>query len=374
MDGAYKGLVMKKRLKVLINPFGGQGKAKEIYDTQVRPIFEAAKCSMDVQYTEYQGHAMDVAKQVDLQAYDAMVMVSGDGVIHEVINGLLSRPDARQVMRQLSLGVIPGGTGNALSICMLGEQRGFDPIYAAVQVIKGRPLALDICSVAYDDHCYYSFLSQNYGITSYADLGTEHLRWMGDGRTVLGLLKEIMSGTTYGMEAAVDIAMTSKETIQRHYDTAHDSATWVEVNENDDAMTIPALTDPVPEEWTKIDGKISFFLASKTPYLARGMLSHPCALPNDGLLDLLLVRGAHGFLKQLAVFDKVDKGAHLDSKIVEYYKIRAFRLTPKPNPGQDAFVAIDGEHAPLKPFQVQVHPRLASVLSLQPTFINSHLD
>jgi hypothetical protein len=38
-----------KRLKVLINPFGGQGKAKLIFERQVKPIFEAAKCFVDVQ-------------------------------------------------------------------------------------------------------------------------------------------------------------------------------------------------------------------------------------------------------------------------------------------------------------------------------------
>lgn len=122
--------------------------------------------------TEYQGHAIQIAQDLDLEAYDTIVTVSGDGVIHEVINGLLQRPSGGL----LPIGVIPGGTGNALSICLLGEQAGFDPTAAALQIIKGRPLALDLCSVTFDDHRYFSFLSQNYGITSYADLGTENMR------------------------------------------------------------------------------------------------------------------------------------------------------------------------------------------------------
>ena len=63
--------------------------------------------------------------------------MSGDGVIHEVINVFLQRPDAREAIRKLPLGVIPGGTGNALSVSMLGEKAGFDPQYTALQVIKG---------------------------------------------------------------------------------------------------------------------------------------------------------------------------------------------------------------------------------------------
>ena len=34
-------------------------------------------------------------------------------------------------------GPIPGGTGNALSVSLLGEKAGFDPQYTALQVIKG---------------------------------------------------------------------------------------------------------------------------------------------------------------------------------------------------------------------------------------------
>ncbi|KAI8340473.1 ATP-NAD kinase-like domain-containing protein [Chlamydoabsidia padenii] len=366
MAGAYKDMVMKKRLKVLINPFSGQGKAKQIYETQVRSLFEAAKCQVDVQYTEYQGEATQIALELDIEAYDAIVTISGDGVIHEVINGLLQRSSADL----LPLGVIPAGTGNALSICLLGEQAGFDPTTAALQIIKGRPLALDLCSITYDDHRYFSFLSQNYGITAYADLATEHLRWMGDGRTVVGLMKEILSGKTYGMEAAIQIVETNKEKIQQQYETAHETSTWTSLL-SDRSDTLPALDEPIPDDWTLIHGDISFFLASKTPYLARGMLSHPYALPNDGLLDLLLVRGNYGVAKHMDVFNKVQKGNHLDSDIVEYYKIKAFRLTPKPAPGQKAYLAIDGEHAPLKPFQVQVHPRLIPVLSLSHTFIHT---
>jgi sphingosine kinase len=87
--------------------------------------------------TERQGHGVDIAKEIDIEAFDSIVTVSGDGVIHEVINGFLQRPDAREAIRKLPLGVIPGGTGNALSVSLLGEKAGFDPQYTALQVIKG---------------------------------------------------------------------------------------------------------------------------------------------------------------------------------------------------------------------------------------------
>lgn len=45
-----------------------------------------------------------------------------------------------------------------------------------------------------------------------------------------------------------------------------------------------------------------------------------------------------------------------------YYKCEAFRLTPLSKRG---YISIDGESIPHEPFQVEVHPRLARILSLE---------
>ncbi|KAI8580262.1 hypothetical protein K450DRAFT_237640 [Umbelopsis ramanniana AG] len=369
MSQVYKDVQQGKRLKVLINPFGGQGKAKHIFETQVKPVFEAAKCAMDVQFTERQGHGIDIAKEIDINAFDSIVTVSGDGVIHEVINGFLQRPDAREAIRKLPLGVIPGGTGNALSISMLGEKSGFDPQYTALQVIKGKPMAFDLCSVTYDDKRYFSFLSQNYGITAYADLATEHMRWMGDTRTIIGLLQQIFGGKSYSMEAAFDIVKSDKTSIAEDYPVEYDRSdqqTAIDDSRGGQVVdSIPPLSEPVPKGWTVVNDDICVFLTSKVPWLARGMLTHPYCMPNDGLIDLMLIKKGASIGDKLSVFDTVDKGTHVKSKIVDYYKVKAFRLTPvTKDPKQKNYVAIDGEHAPPKPFQVEVHRSLGAVLSL----------
>jgi len=64
--------------------------------------------------TEYGKHAVDIAHKVDLDQVDALIVVSGDGVLHEVVNGLLTRPDWEQA-RRLPVGIIPAGSGNAFA-------------------------------------------------------------------------------------------------------------------------------------------------------------------------------------------------------------------------------------------------------------------
>ncbi|KAI9496652.1 ATP-NAD kinase-like domain-containing protein [Zychaea mexicana] len=303
MGHVYEGIPVGRRLKVLVNPFSGQGHAKKIFKEKVSPVFESAQCKVDYQETEYQGHAVEIARELDIDAYDAIVTVSGDGIIHEAINGFSQRPDARAALKKVPLGVIPGGTGNALSICMLGEKLGFDPIHTARQIIKGKNMSFDLCSVTYDDHQYISFLSHNYGITSYADLATENMRWMGDTRTIVGLLQQIFKGESYQLEAAVQIVEANKDKIKSNFP----SATQIPDSGDNGPIqdTIPALTEPVPEDWTVIKGDVSLFLTSKTPWLARGMLSHPCAEPNDGLLDLFLVRSNHSLFSKLDMFGRI---------------------------------------------------------------------
>ena len=53
-------------------------------------------------------------------------------------------------------------------------------------------MKLDICSVQQGQNRIMSFMSQAIGLMADIDLGTEHLRWMGDARFMFGYLREGM--------------------------------------------------------------------------------------------------------------------------------------------------------------------------------------
>lgn len=118
---------------VVINPFGGSGRARKLWDSTVLPIFQAAGTSFEVIcawaaistelgqlaylynfycssiVTTHGGHGIQIGQTIDINAFEVLVCVSGDGVVHEVINGLGRRPDAGAVLRQLSIASIPAG-------------------------------------------------------------------------------------------------------------------------------------------------------------------------------------------------------------------------------------------------------------------------
>ncbi|KAG0197617.1 hypothetical protein BGX28_008870 [Mortierella sp. GBA30] len=164
-----------RRVLLLVNPRGGVGWAKTISDTVVKPMLLHSGLVVKEQYTEYGRHAVDIAYKVNLEDIDTLLVVSGDGVLHEVINGLLSRPDW-DYARRLPIGIIPAGSGNAIATS-LGTRNTF---VATLAAIRGRTTKLDIFSVSQRDRPrIYSMLLFSWGMMADADIESNKYRWLG---------------------------------------------------------------------------------------------------------------------------------------------------------------------------------------------------
>lgn len=84
-------------------------------------MLRAAKCDIDAQPTEHANHAFDIGANINPDDYDAVVLVSGDGLPYEFINGVKSRiKDAQSVLEALPVAQIGAGTSNALACNVLG--------------------------------------------------------------------------------------------------------------------------------------------------------------------------------------------------------------------------------------------------------------
>ncbi len=82
------------------------------------PLF-ASVTQDDVQTdTNRGGHAYDIAKELPL-SYDAIVSVSGDGLIHEIMNGFAHHEHPMKAFA-IPIAPIPTGSGNGLALNLLG--------------------------------------------------------------------------------------------------------------------------------------------------------------------------------------------------------------------------------------------------------------
>jgi diacylglycerol kinase family enzyme len=59
--------------------------ARQTFVRHVRPILEAAGFHLDIRETKGPGHATDIVKEAELQIFDAVVAVGGDGTIFEIL-------------------------------------------------------------------------------------------------------------------------------------------------------------------------------------------------------------------------------------------------------------------------------------------------
>lgn len=98
---------MSKTLLVL-NPIAGHGAALKMFP-QVEQALRDAGMSFDVAHTRAPLHAVDLAQNAPAQGYERIIAIGGDGIVHEVLNGLLRASDEGET---IALGIIPLGTGN----------------------------------------------------------------------------------------------------------------------------------------------------------------------------------------------------------------------------------------------------------------------
>ena len=98
---------------MLINPRSGPGKALSIFDKSVAPLLDQASIRYDVVVTSRSNHARDlICGEEDLAGrWTDIVIVSGDGLLFEMLQGIFRRADWQEVVRKVRIGIVAGGSG-----------------------------------------------------------------------------------------------------------------------------------------------------------------------------------------------------------------------------------------------------------------------
>ncbi|GHV56129.1 diacylglycerol kinase catalytic subunit [Bacteroidia bacterium] len=128
---------------IVINPKSG----KKALRKQINYLFQVLRDNQIVfesRFTQYAGHAMELAREFAENAVKNILVVGGDGTFNEVINGIFT---ARNVdTKQMKIALIPHGTGNDW-----GRFWGLTRNYKqAIDVfLKGNTQAIDIGQVKF---------------------------------------------------------------------------------------------------------------------------------------------------------------------------------------------------------------------------------
>lgn len=104
-----------RKVLILLNPKSGSGKAREMFQKNVAPVFIEAEVQFELHITKYANYAREFVRSHDIYSWRSIVVVGGDGIYYEVINGLFERPDWQEAFDSVPIGIIPCGSGNGLA-------------------------------------------------------------------------------------------------------------------------------------------------------------------------------------------------------------------------------------------------------------------
>lgn len=252
---------------VIVNPAAGRGDVHKSIP-QLHQLLRRAGLDYQLVQTDFPGQATQLARQAG-HSFDTVVGVGGDGIMNEIINGVVDTPAA--------IGLVPAGTGNDLART-LGIPLDIEKSIAVLQRGKLAPLDLgkDI------DGYFAGILGLGFpsDVMIHANTSTSFLR----GSTAI----------TASIVQVVNKMSPYRVTIQ--------------MDNHELATTIMGL----------------FIL--NTRFTGGGVQVAPRARHDDGMLDVVIMREM-GKLEFLNLLPKAYKGKHLAHPQVDYYLTRKIKVT-----------------------------------------------
>eukprot|EP00040_Diaphanoeca_grandis_P033664 m.206604 g.206604 ORF g.206604 m.206604 type:complete len:663 (-) comp32958_c0_seq2:95-2083(-) len=180
-----------KRLRTYVNPVSGNRKGLKTLAKLV-PLFELANVELSVVKTQHGKHAEELAQTDDLEEYDGVLLISGDGMVNEVMNGIMSREDKYRP----PIGLIPCGSTNTICYTVIGND---DYITCALRIIFGSESNMDLGKLDRDDQppSYFAFLSHGF----FGDVmrHSESLRTFGSMRYTISGTLMLLRGRSYNI-------------------------------------------------------------------------------------------------------------------------------------------------------------------------------
>ncbi|XVE87943.1 hypothetical protein DITRI_Ditri19aG0029200 [Diplodiscus trichospermus] len=338
-----------KRLLIFVNPFGGKKSATKILSQDVKPYLEDADIQITVIETKHQLHAKEVAKTLDLSKYDGIVCVSGDGILVEVVNGLLEREDWSGAVK-MPIGMVPAGTGNGMVKSLL-DSAG-EPCTASnaiLAVIRGHKRPVDVATILQGETRFFSVLMLSWGLIADIDIESEKYRWMGSARIDFYALQRILHLRHYNGRVAFVPAPGFED--YGEPTSYHGEVTSEKNPTQEESLKIRRhgyLGSDVKLEsmhWRTVRGPFVLIWLQNVPWGSEDFMAAPNAKFSDGYFDLIVVKDLPK-LALLSLMSKMNDGSHIKSPYVVYLKVKAFVLEPGPrveDPMKEGIIDSDGE-------------------------------
>ena len=299
-----------KRMHIIVNPFAGKRKGKEISNLISSDLDESNITSV-IYSTENIGHAEEIVSTISFEKGDALMSVGGDGTLSEIITGLLKRDDS--FYETIPVSIVPSGSGNSQANDMQIE----DYRDAVQRVVDGRLRKMDVGKVTYLDEeekkIRFSHNLVGWGLGVDANILAEKMRFLGPIRYDLGSLLSIIRGKVRNARCYIDGNL--------------------------------------------IDSSFILLLIQNTKTGGDRLTLAPMAHVDDGKMDLGVIYHISRF-QVLKLFNQLKaSGSHVWNPNVEYYRFKHLRIETE----EPTAINVDGENLGTTPLEIEVMPSALKV-------------
>ena len=269
---------------IIYNPNANLGGAKGYLDTFC-DILKAKGVEYTIHETARRGHATEITREIIAGGAKYIVIMGGDGTVHEVVNGYREGDN-------VVFGIIPAGTGNDVAT-MLNIPAGLENVEAAAaNILEKNIRAVDLIAA---ENGKQSVLFFSYGIAAAMILDMQNFKKKNKLSYYRALLKNVFRFKPCVYEVTVD-GNTRKY-------------------------------------------KADFCAVHNCIHAGGGMHLIDSAVMDDGLLELFIVEN-RGFIRRIFNFISIlRKKIHLQPN-VQILKVKDATITPAVN----NLCCIDGEN------------------------------
>lgn len=291
-----------KKIWFIINPISGK-KKKDFLAERIKEVFSADKFDVQIKYTEYAGHGVELAAAAVRDGVNIVAAVGGDGTINEVASQLVNSNTV--------FAIVPLGSGNGLahhiSIPM-------DAGKALQTIVKNadNPDPIDVCTI--NDRYFFSVAGVGYDAKVAYDFNHGNQRGFG------GYLK-----------------YSVKDYFTYKYDTYLIDCDGVEM-----------------------ERKAFFITFANSSQWGYDVKIQPHASVKDGLLDLCIAKKPQaltlGFMVGSLLLNRIDH-----RNLIEYMQCRKLKIKLKD--GGKMFWHVDGDsEEPIDEIQIELLPHSLKVI------------
>jgi YegS/Rv2252/BmrU family lipid kinase len=305
------------RWLVVVNPNAGSRKGEKDWP-KISRLLNDHSIIHEAVFTENRNHAIDLTANAIEEGFRKVLVVGGDGTLNEVVNGIFKQKNCP--CNDITLGMIPVGTGNDW-----GRMYALPKKYRkAIEVIKkGHVFTQDIGHILYDStegqqERYFVNVS-GMGYDALVALKTNRMKDKGRGGTLAYLLN-IFTGLFQYRNTYFNVKVDDKEVFS---------------------------------------GKVLSMNLGICKYNGGGLMQVPDAVPDDGLLDITVIKGISKFtiIKNVA---KLYDGSFIKLNFVEQFRGSSCTIVSKPQ--GIVMLEADGESLGHSPLHFTVLPKALNVI------------